>query len=260
MDREDGNGKFSAYVFYDDEKTKLITCANNPDTKIDHNGFMIRLRDIRLIGEGFVTHTDVKLQGETDFQKLFVWKDPQSNDIMYSPTDPRLPDPPMVIRGVEITAEQEKTLHNGGHIFLEGMDKKDGSGKYASNVFLSDDGEKIFFCNADPDKFVTYGGYEMRLRDKRQVEKGLATRAVIRLSGGELAEARLWKVNPEDAGYNVSWDDPRVAKEQREQAKQQQDNTLRRLPAVNRTPPAVNRTPPPKRTVPPPTKGPKIRR
>ncbi len=99
----------------------------------------------------------------------------------------------------------------------------------------------------------------MRLRDKRQVEKGLMTRAIIRLAGGELAGARLWEDNPEDAEYNVSWDDPRIAKEQREREKPQQDNTLRRPHAVNRTPPSP-RTVPPKRTVPQPTKGPKIRR
>ncbi len=278
---EDENGKFSAYVFYDDEKTTPITCPDNPDTMIDYNGFMIRLRDIRLIGEGFVAHADVKLQGETDIQKLFVWKDPQGNDIMYSPTDPHLPAPPMVIRGVEITAEQENTLHDGGHIFLEGMDKRDGSGKFSSHVFMDDERKQLFFSKADPDTFVKYGGYEMRLRDKRQVEKGLTTRAIIRLGDGELAGARLWKDNPDDAGYNVSWDDPRIAKEQieqvrkereqsapspelpklQEQEKQVPDNRLRRPPAVNRTPPAVNRTPPPKRTVPPSnkqTKGPKI--
>jgi hypothetical protein len=288
MDRRDGNSKFSAYVFYDDEKTTPITCPDNPDTMIDHNGFQIRLRDVCLIGEGFVTHTDVKLQSKADFQRLFVWKEPQGNGIMYSPTDPRLPDPPMVIRGVEITVEQEKTLRDGGHIFLEGMDKKDGSGKFASHVFMDDERKQLFFSKADPDEFVKYGGYEMRLRDKRQIEKGLTTQAIIRLLGGELAGARLWKENPDDAGYNVLWDNPRVAKEQIEREKQQADNramrseasvtaqaptvggkpveasheegnTLRRPLAVNRTPPPP-RTVPPKRTVPQPTKGPKIRR
>ncbi len=111
----------------------------------------------------------------------------------------------------------------------------------------------------NPDEFVEYGGYEMRRRDRMQVERGFTTRAVIRLSDGELTGARLWKEKPEDTGYNVSWDDPRVAKEQHEQEKQQQDNTLRRPPAVNRTPPPP-RTVPPKRTVSTPTKGPKIRR
>ncbi len=238
---------------------------------IDHNGFQIRLRDVCLIGEGFVTHTNIKLQGETHFQKLFVWKNPQGSDIMYSPTDPRLPDPPMVIRGVEITTEQEKTLRDGGHIFLEGMDKRDGNGKFSAYVFMDDERKRVFFSKADPDTFVKYGAYEMRLRDKRQVEKGLTTRAVIRLAGGELAGARIWKENPEDVGYNVSWDDPRVAKEQEKSApspeplkqqeleKQTPDNTLRRPPAVNRTPPPP-RTVPPKRTVPSPTKGPKPRR
>ena len=139
------------------------------------------------------------------------------------------------------------------------MDKRDGNGKFSSHVFMDDERKRLFSSKADPDTFVKYGGYEMRLRDKRQMEKGLTTRAIIRLAGGELAGARLWKENPEDAGYNVSWDDPRITKEQYEQGKQQHDSTVSHPPAVNRTPPPP-RTVPPKRNVSPPTKGPKPRR
>jgi hypothetical protein len=148
----------------------------------------------------------------------------------------------------------------------------------------------VFFSKADPEKFVQYGEYEMRLRDKRQVEAGLTTQAIIRLTGGELAGARIWKENSEDEGYNVSWDDPRIAKEQREKEQQSQDNrimqneasvndraepvpnanaegtlafsageascevgnTIRRPPVVNRTPPTVNRTSPAVDRTPPP--------
>ncbi len=89
---------------------------------------------------------------------------------------------------------------------------------FSSHVFLDDEKQRVFYSYENPDEFVEYGGYEMRLRDKRQVEAGFTTQAVIRLSDGELTGARLWKEKPDDTGYNVSWDDPRVAKEQREQA------------------------------------------
>jgi hypothetical protein len=261
MELADGGGKFSAYVFLDNETNAALHCDRNPDTVVEINGYTIRIRDVEVIRHGSVAHAEMKLPDESEPKRRFVWHDKQTGGIMYSFTDPRLPVPPTVIRGVEITAEQEKTLHDGGHIWLEGIDKKDGSGKFSAYVFWSDDKTRVFFSKADPDRFVQYGEYEMRQRDKRQVEAGLTTQAIIRLAGGELTGARIWKENPEDAGYNVSWDDSHIAKEQREQTKRQQDNTLRRSPVVNRTPPAVNRTPPAvNRTIPTPSKGIKPRR
>jgi hypothetical protein len=294
MEREYGGGKFSAYVFLDDETKATLHCDTNPDTVVEINGYTIRIRDVEVIKHGSVAHADMKLPDESEPQRRFVWHDKQTGGIMYSFSDPRIPQVPrcMVIRGVETTAEQEKTLNNGGHIYLEGMEKKDGSGKFSSHVFLSDNGKKIFFSKADPDRFVQYGEYEMRLRDKRQVEAGLTTQAIIRLAGGELTRARIWKEIPEDVGYNVSWDDPHIAKVQREREKQQSDNratqsvvsvndrmptvspgardasreegnSLRRPPVVNRTPPSPPPPPPPPRTVPQlktPSKGPKLRR
>ena len=269
MNREDGSGRFSAYVFMDDDKKEVLHCATPPDTMIENNGFALRARDIAVIQQGSVAHAEMKLRGESESRRRFAWYDTKADGIMYSDYDPRLPIPPMVIRGVEITAEQENTLYDGGYIFLKGMERKDGSGKYDGYVFLSDDKNRWFSCKTNPDEFVKFGAYEMRLRDKRQIEQGLPTRAVIRLPGGELAGARLCKEKPEDAGYNVSWDDSHIAKEQREREKRQSSDDLRRPlalsripPTENRTPPAVNRIPPTvdRTIIQPPSKGPKFRR
>ncbi len=53
---------------------------------------------------------------------------------------------------------------------------------------------------------------------------------------------RLWKDKPDDTGYNVSWDDPRVAKEQRERARQAANESSLRPPAPDRTTPAAPAT------------------
>ena len=149
--------------------------------------------------------------------------------------------PPIVIRGVEITAEQEKILHRGGHIRLENMDKKEGSGKFSSHVFLDDERRRVFYCKANPDKFVQFGAYEMRLRDQKQIERGYTTQAIIRLPGGELAGVRLSKENPTDPDYTILWDDPCLPEEVREKQRQELENRTQR-------------------TITPPNSGPKFRR
>ncbi len=170
---------------------------------------------------------------------------PQASERQAQPSPERpatpKPLPPIVIRGVKITAEQEKILHGGGHVWLENMDNKDGSGKFSSHVFLDDERGRVFFSKANPDEFVEYGGYEMRLRDKKQVEFGLPTRAIIRLPGGELAGARLSKENPTDTDYKVLWDDPRLPEDVREKQHQELENRTQRTIAT-------------------PTNGPKFRR
>ncbi len=37
---------------------------------------------------------------------------------------------PIVIRGVEVRAEQERPLHDVRHVFIEGMNKKDGAANF----------------------------------------------------------------------------------------------------------------------------------
>lgn len=134
-----------------------------------------------------------------------------------------------VIRGVELSVKQDKTLRDGGHIYLENMEKKDGSGKFSACVFLNDEKKKFFTCNENPDTMVEYGKWEMRLRDKMLIEKGHITRAKIKYYGiGSFARPYLWKPEavkrePFDidvvselcsgSEYHGSWSDPRVPKE-----------------------------------------------
>lgn len=125
-----------------------------------------------------------------------------------------------VIRGVELTAEQWKTLKEGGYIYLEKMTQKDGSGQFSSYVFLNDENNKAFFSNENPDSFVKYGKYEMRLMDKMRIEAGFVTKAKVKWwGGGQYAYPHLWKANKSDAGYQESWGDPRLPKAEKKEEK-----------------------------------------
>lgn len=129
----------------------------------------------------------------------------------------------LTIAGVELTPEQEKTLKDGGCIFLENMTRTDGKGKFSSYVFLNDEKDRVFFCKENPDSFVKYGKYEMRIRDKILVEKGYVTKAKVKWHGyGNYANPYLWKENKSDAEYKESWGDPRIKKEEKPQNTQRQ--------------------------------------
>lgn len=153
---------------------------------------------------------------------------------LVEPSQPEQKPAPSVKRnprigGVELTDEHNKTLQDGGHIYLENMEKKDGSGVYSGYVFLNDEKKKAFYSRENPDTMVEYGKWEMRLRDKMLIEKGHITRAKIKYYGiGSFARPYLWK--PEavkrepsdidvvselcsDSKYHGSWSDPRISKE-----------------------------------------------
>ncbi len=116
-----------------------------------------------------------------------------------------------VIKGVVLTLEQQQTLMSGGYIFLENMNKKDGSGKFSSYVFLNEEKDKAFFSSKNPDDFVKYGKYDMRIRDKILVENGCITKAKVKWYGiGTFAYPYLWKVNKADTEYKEAWGDPRM--------------------------------------------------
>jgi hypothetical protein len=283
---DEGKGKFSGYVFYDDEKTKLVTCTEHPDTMLDSNGFQIRLRDACLVLEGFVTRADVKLRGETDFKRLFVCKDPNSDQLLFSETDPRLskeeseterqttaarkqPEPPrpakqnLAIGGVRLTDEQYETLRSGGHIYLENMEKKDGSGKFSSWVFTTEDMRKAFFSGENPDNMVEHNGIAVRLRDKILVERGFIVKAKMEWEGsGGYQYPFVWR-DPESGKIQQSFTDPRLPKGQAEterqasEASREEGNTTRQTPEADRTSPKINRTGPTLKT---PSKGLKPKR
>ena len=129
-----------------------------------------------------------------------------------------------VVQGVELTDRQNQTLMDGGDIYLENMDKSDGSGKFSSFVFLNDERNRVFFSKEHPDTFVKYGKYEMRLRDKMLVEGGHITRAKVKYWGGGYAQPYLWKTNKSDPDYNESWNDPRLPKPEKPEKQQPRIN------------------------------------
>lgn len=117
------------------------------------------------------------------------------------------------IRGIELTIEQSKILKEGGYIYLENMNRSDESGKFSSFVFLNDEKDRAFFSKENPDSFVKYGKYEMRVRDKILVEKGYITKTKVKWYGGGFAYPYLWKEYKSDTEYRENWGDPRIAKE-----------------------------------------------
>jgi len=127
----------------------------------------------------------------------------------------------LVIKGVELNNEQQEVLMSGGHIFLENMMSKDGKNRFSAYAFLNDEKNRVFFCKENPDTFVKYGKYEMRLRDKVLIEGGQITKATVKWYGyGNYANPYLWKANKSDTEYQESWGDPRIKKDQKEEKKQ----------------------------------------
>ncbi|MDU1892641.1 MAG: relaxase/mobilization nuclease domain-containing protein [Dysgonomonas sp.] len=120
------------------------------------------------------------------------------------------------IGGVEITSEQWQILKEGGFIYLENM-KSSGGQIMSAYVFTDDKQEKVFVSKQQPDSFVKYGKYEMRVRDKILIEKGYVTKAKIKWYGiGTFAYPYLWKKDKSDSEYQESWRDPRVKMTQKE--------------------------------------------
>jgi hypothetical protein len=108
--------------------------------------------------------------------------------------------------------------------FIENMEHSQ-VGRISSYVFFDDEKKHVFYSVEDPEKFVKYGQYEMRLRDKMQVEQGLITRATVKWWGGGTARPYLWKDNPNDTEYKESWHHSNIPKEQLE--KERQDHEIR---------------------------------
>lgn len=122
----------------------------------------------------------------------------------------------MIVKGIELTDKQQDALMNGGHIFIENMTAKDGKTRFSAYALLNDEKNRIFFSKKNPDEYIKYGKYEMRLRDKMLIEAGFVSKAKIKWYGiGSYAYPYLWKESKSDTEYKESWDDPRVPKEQK---------------------------------------------
>jgi hypothetical protein len=131
----------------------------------------------------------------------------------------------LVILGVELTDEQQDTLTNGGHTFLENLTSNDGKTQFSAYAFLNDEKSIVYFTDENPETFVKYGKYEMRLWDKALIEDCQITKATVKWwGGGSYAHPYLWKTNKSDTEYQESWGDPRIKKEEK------QENTQRQIP------------------------------
>ena len=129
----------------------------------------------------------------------------------------------IVVKGVELNNEQEKTLMDSGYIFLENMTTKDGKTQFSAYVFLNDEKKRALLSYDNPDEFVKYGKYEMCIRDKTLIENGYITKAKVKWWGGvNYAYPYLWKENKSDTEYKESWNDPRLPKTQKEEPKTKQ--------------------------------------
>ena len=128
--------------------------------------------------------------------------------------------PNIVVKGVRLNDEQENRLMAGDYIFLQNMTAKDGKTLFSAYAFLNDEKKRVLFSSDNPDEFVKYGKYEMRIRDKILIENGYITKAKVKWWGmGTYAYPYLWKANKSDTEYQESWDDPRLPKPPTEEHK-----------------------------------------
>ncbi len=70
----------------------------------------------------------------------------------------------------------------------------------------------MFFSSKNPDDFIKYGKYEIRIKDKILIENSYIANAKVKWYGGGFAYPFLWKTNKVDNDYQESWSDPRVTK------------------------------------------------
>jgi hypothetical protein len=89
MERKNGNGKFSAYVFLNDDKSKRMFSTDDPDRFVRLDHYHMRVRDKMQVEKGYVTHVQVRTMDRIGSERCWVWKDAQTDEIMTSSTDPR---------------------------------------------------------------------------------------------------------------------------------------------------------------------------
>jgi len=235
------------YFIYDAIKTVLPSCKNPADLRfaLEKYGIEIDYKFKRgsneIEGVSF-KYENVAFKGsevdrkysfgnlKKEFQKNFLEENKRIEEVYLrqqaeqkakqkTQSKPKLPS----IGGVELTSEQWQTLKKGGHIYLENMNRSNGSDKFSSFVFLDEEKNKALFCNKNPDEFIKYGKYEMRIRDKILIENGYVAKAKVKWWGmGSYANPYLWKENKSDAEYKESWSDPRLPKPPKEEQKPKQ--------------------------------------
>jgi hypothetical protein len=90
LERKDGNGKFSAYLFLNDGKDRVLSCRETPEEFVRYGRYEMRRRDKILVEKGYTTRATVKWYGG-GFARPYLWKDnPADPDYKESWSDPRL--------------------------------------------------------------------------------------------------------------------------------------------------------------------------
>ncbi len=92
MNRNNGEGKFSSYVFLNDEKSKLFFSKEHPDIFVRYGKYEMRLRDKILVENNQVVKAKVKWYGLESYAYPYLWK-ANKTDSQYQESwdDPRLP-------------------------------------------------------------------------------------------------------------------------------------------------------------------------
>ena len=223
------------YLLYDVIKAILPYCTNEKEFQdyLQSKGVNVEFKLKRTTGEieGIsFSYDNVSFKGsqidrkfsfgnlQKDFEKNLEAQQRQAEKTQQqAEKKPKIP----IVGGVELATKQWEILKEGGHIYLKNMDRTDGKGEFSSYIFLNTEKTKAFFSNENPDTFVKYGKYEMRVRDKILIEEGFITKAKVKWYGGGFAYPYIWKENKVDVEYKESWGDPRVVETKKEEVKKQ---------------------------------------
>jgi len=92
MNHNDDKGKFSSFVFLNDEKNRIFFSRENPDNLVKYGKYEMRIRDKIIIENGYMTKAKVKWWGGyANFAHPYLWKEnPSDSDYQESWSDPRI--------------------------------------------------------------------------------------------------------------------------------------------------------------------------
>jgi hypothetical protein len=234
------------YLLHDIIKAILPYCSSEKEFQdyLQGKGINVEFKQRRTTGEieGVSFRYDKIAFKGSEIDRKFSYanlkkefeKNKEISEKQEEKTEQKMPDKPKTdglptLGGVKLTPEQMNILKDGGHIYMENMQKKDGT-KFSAYTFIDDKVTKPFFTKENPETFIKYGKYEMRLMDKMRIEAGFMTKAKVKWYGGGIAYPYLWKENKSDPDYKEAWGDPRMPKV--EQAERRQN--IIKKPNINK--------------------------
>jgi hypothetical protein len=95
ISRKDGKGKFSSYVFLNDEKNKALFSNKNPDEFVKYGKYEMCIRDKILIEDDQIVKATIKWYGYGNYAYPYLWKENKADaEYKESWDDPRLPKVP----------------------------------------------------------------------------------------------------------------------------------------------------------------------